>query len=145
VLFRSILTAFKAQLEANTTLSGEVEVFLLGVREGVTQFPAIVIEPLSLTEHEDIHEYQELYFSISVMGYVNVKDPDKQIIGDSEIKGILDIENDLKKAISADITIGGNVYNTQIKETKYDFVDYPIRSFTMNVEFYFRQNLTART
>lgn len=141
----SILTALKTQLEADTTLADTVEVFLLGVRENISEFPAIIIEPVQSVEDDDIRNQQEIFFTVAVMGYVNVKNPDKQLVGDSDTKGILDLENDVKKAISSDPTIGATVANTQITETKYEFTDYPIRSFAMTIVLYHRQNLTTRT
>lgn len=141
----TIITALKAQLEADTTLAAYVKAYLLGVREEINEFPCLIIEPTSMLEDDDIHNYQEQTLVVAIMGYVKVNNPDKQIVGEGDIRGILDVENDVKKAISADITIGGTVAKASITESKYDFADYPIRSFVLNVELYFRQNLTART
>lgn len=141
----AIITALKDQLTDDATLSEYVKSIFLGVREGIAQFPAIVIEPVGMDEDDDIRDHQELYFTVAVMAYVNVKDADKQIVGDSDVKGILDVENEVKKAISSDKTLGGLVANLEIKETRYDVVDYPVRAFSINVIIYFRQNLTSRT
>lgn len=141
----TILSNLKAQLEADSDLSEYIKEIFLGVRTDITEFPALIIEPIGITEEDELRSRQELHFTVSLMCYSKVDDPEKQIVGSGNVKGILDIENDVKKAISAEPTIGGTVLNTEITETKYDFVDYPIRSFSMSIDFYFRQIATTRT
>lgn len=139
-----ILAALKSQLEADTTLADYIKAVFLGVREDITKFPCLILEPVSNIEGDEIHNRQELNFRIAVIGFVNVPDPDKHLVGDSQVKGVLDIENDVKKAISSDRTLGGECYHASIMETRYEVADYPIRSFRIEVDFYFRQNTLTR-
>lgn len=141
----TILGALKSQLEADTTLGDYIKKVFLGVREDVSEFPCIILEPLGISEGDEIHNRQELTMRVAMICYIRVFDADKQIVGTTEVKGILDIENDVKKAISADLTIGGNVLHATMPDTRYEFTDYPIRSFTLEVALYFRQTLTTRT
>jgi len=142
----SILSALLTQLRNSSDLNYvNDESILLGVRESISFFPCIILEPLALLESDEIHDRQELTFRIAVIGYIETTLKDKQIVGDANTKGILDFENDVKKAISSDLTMGGNAIHTQIVETRYEFVNFPVRSFAMDVEVWFRQTAAGRT
>lgn len=140
----TILNQLKTQLAADATLASYVKKFFLGVREDITNFPAIVIEPLLNQEGDEIYTRQEMNFRVYVIAFIKVEDPDKHLVGDANVKGILDVENDIKKAISSDRTLGGTCYHTRILQTLFEFVDFPLRSVKMEVEMYFRQNTTTR-
>jgi hypothetical protein len=140
-----ILTQLQTQLQGSADLSyvTDTNVFL-GVRENITQFPCIVIEPLGMTELDYVYSKQKLHFRISVVGFIHVTNKDKQIVGDTTDVGILDLENDVKKAISSDITLGGYAIKTEIQETAYEFVEFPIRSFSINLDVMFEQTAATR-
>jgi len=133
-----VISVLKILLEGASELSYVKEV-LLGVREKMTLFPCLIIEPLSLTESDDTYARQVLTMCVSVIGYIHCTNKDKQIAGDADTKGILDFENDLKKALDSNRTLSGAAIDTRITETVYEFAEYPLRSFALRLEVIFRQ------
>lgn len=136
----TILTTLINQLKASTDISYVSDAsILLGVREKILNFPAIIIEPTGLKEANYAWPKQRLTMNVGIIGYIQVMNAEKQIVGDTITKGIMDFENDVKLALDSDRTLGGQAINLTIVDTSYDFVDFPYRSFTMNVEILFEQ------
>ena len=140
-----VLTAFVNQLKNDQTLCAYVQNVLFGVRDGIPQFPCLIIEPAELQEKDDTYGRQELRLKLLVIGFLQNLDPEKQIVGDSVSPGIVDFLLDVKKAISADRTLGGAVIQTYIQNARFEYVEYPIRSFNLSIELFFRQNTVSRT
>jgi hypothetical protein len=142
-----ILSALIAQLKASTDLSFiDDNNFFLGVRDNITQYPCLILEPLETSEGEYVYPKQRLTLRIAIFGFIEVQDDvDKQIVGDATNRGILDVENLVKKAISSDIKLGGYALDTTMKSTLYEYADYPVRGFTINVDVLFEQASTVRT
>lgn len=142
-----VIAALQTQLTDDSTLSAYVKgKVLLGDREGVTIYPVIILEPMELLEADRTYPEQQCTLSVEVYGCVNVKDKDVQLIGDANTKGIMEMENDVKAAISADRTLGisGSDVWARITRTDYDRRFYPLRFFRMVVEIDFRQNSSSR-
>jgi hypothetical protein len=140
-----ILSQLQDQLQASSYLSYvNDDNILLGTRDNIVQFPTIVIEPIGMKEIDNVYSTQRLFFNIAVVGFIHVMNKDKQIVGDATDKGILDLENDIKKAISSDITLGGYAIDTNLNTTAYEFVEYPIRSLSINLEILFQQTAATR-
>jgi hypothetical protein len=140
-----VLTAFRDLLKNDETLCAYVKNVFFGVRDGIPEFPCLIIEPSELIETDDIYGRQELRFKILVVGFLEGQDPDMQIVGDSARPGIVDFLLDVKKAISADRTLGGKVIQTYIQGARFEYVEYPLRSFNLSVELFYRQDTTTRT
>ncbi|MCK9324721.1 MAG: hypothetical protein M0P69_04415 [Bacteroidales bacterium] len=142
----AIITALKTQLEDSDSLSYVKDVFL-GVRDNVTQFPCIIIEPLGSEESDAIYPSQEIVLLVAVHGFIRIMDKDLQIIGSGAIKGVMDFENDIKKALSEDRRLGisGSDVNVTIGATRMDYEAYPVRNLVVEVKIYFRQPSEART
>jgi len=141
-----VLNQIKTQLANYSGLSYvNDESIFLGVRESITIFPCIIIEPISISEQDNAYPNERLTMRVAVMGYINCTDKDKQIVGNSNDKGILDVENDVKLALDSDRTLGGNAIHLDIAETTYQFVEYPIRSFAINIDVLFQQTKGTRT
>ena len=141
----SILSALITQLKNNSNISYVSDgAILLGVRKGITVYPTIIIEPESISELSFAYPMQRLVMKVAIIGYIHVLNTEKQIVGDTTTKGILNFENDVKLALDADRTIAGNANHLDIVDTSYDFVDFPYRSFTMNVEILFEQVKNTR-
>jgi hypothetical protein len=118
---------------------------LLGVREALTMFPAILIEPISDELTGESIQYENRTLRVNVTAYIQVYDKDKQIVGDTNTKGVLDVENDIRKAISSDSTLGlSDTYDCRILSSIHDFEQYPVRGFGINLEVHYRQNRTTR-
>ena len=140
-----VLTAFRDQLKNDATLCGYVRNVFFGVRDGIPEFPCLVIEPSEIQEKDDVYGRQELRLKVLVIGFIEGQDPEMQIVGDSVRPGVVDFLLDVKKAISADRTLGGTVIQTYIQNARFEYVEYPIRSFNLSVEIFFRQGTLTRT
>lgn len=116
----------------------------LGARENITQFPCIVLEPLNIAEVDHVYPKQRLTLTVAVVGFISITNKDKQIVGDATERGVMDFENDVKKAICSDITLGGYSIDVDLTMTAYEFVEYPVRSFSINVSILFEQDSKTR-
>jgi len=141
----TVLNALKTQLTNDATLAAYVKNIFLGVRKAVPSFPFIVIEPQELLEADDVYGRQDLRFRVQVVGFIECLDPEKQIVGDATNKGIIDLMLDVKKAISADRTVGGSAIHAYIQSERFEYAEYPVRSVVLTVELFFRQASVART
>ena len=142
----SIVTALQNILKNSSYLSyiDDGSIFL-GVREGVTNFPCMVIEVVGDRLLDETNPYEGRALGINILLYIQVYDKEKQIVGDTNTKGVLDIENDIRKAISADIKLGlADIYDTRILSTVQDIIQFPIRGFAVNLEVHYRQDRLTR-
>ena len=142
----AILTALQDVLQNSSYLSyindGDI---MLGVRENITTFPCILIEPINDRMLEDDYPNEQRAVDVNITGYIQVYDKDKQLVGDTNTKGVLDVDNDIRKAISADDKLGQNdIYDTRIMSIIHDFEQYPIRGFAITVEVHYKQNRLTR-
>lgn len=142
---KDVLTALKTQLTNDATLAAYVKNVFFGVRDGVPDFPCLVIEPAELQEADEVYGRQEIRLKVLIVGLLEGMDPELQIVGDGTTKGIVDFLLDVKKALSSDRTLGGKVIQTYIQSARFEYVEYPIRSFNLSVELFFRQDTTSRT
>ena len=142
----SIVAEIQDVLQASSYLSYiNDDDIMLGVREGITVFPSIVIEVAGDRLLEENYPYEGRAINVNVIGYIQVFDKDKQLVGDTNTKGVLDIENDIRKAISADITLGlAGVYDTRLLATVQDIDQYPVRGFAVSIEVHYRQDRLTR-
>lgn len=143
-----VLTALQNQLKNSAALSGVNDaMILLGIRDSYNQFPAIVIEPIPQAEEisNDTNVKVDIRYPVAVIGYSKVMEPDKQIVGDANSIGLADLENNIKKAISEDHTLGGVAIMATIKTSEPDLIEWPTRSISIEVEILFRQDRAART
>ncbi len=140
-----VLTALRDALKNDATLCAYVKNVLFGVRDGIPEFPCLIIEPSELQETDDVYGRQELRMKILIVGFLQNEDPEMQIVGDSVRPGIVDFLLDVKKALSADRTLGGKVIQTYIQNARFEYVEYPLRSFNLSVELFYRQDTKLRT
>lgn len=116
-----------------------------GVRDTITKFPVVIVEPLREPEETGgLSGQTDVRMEVQITGIVKVEAKTKQIVGEGNVKGIMDLKNDLAKAISSDHTLGGVVTDTNIKDVRYEWRDYPYRAFTMDIEIQYRQNTKTR-
>lgn len=142
-----IFTALQYQLQDSPYLNYvNDDSILLGTREGINLFPCIVIEPASKTEEftKDVNESVDIRYYCTVNGVINTH-IDRQLVGNDKHKGLLDLENDIKKAISSDHTLDGHAIDTLIHTSAPDIIEWPIRMVAIEVEIFFRQNRITRT
>jgi hypothetical protein len=141
-----ILQEIQDILQNSTYLSyiNDANIFL-GVRENVTMFPCLVIEVAGDRLLDETYPYEGRVLGLNIIVFVQVFDKDKQLAGDTNTKGVLDIENDIRKAISADITLGlADIYDTRLLSTVQDITQYPIRGFAISLECHYRQSRLTR-
>jgi len=137
-----ILTQLKTQLDNELTYP-----IFLGIREELTQFPCIIIEPIGIAEGVDgeaVYNRVDATLTVGIYGYVRVHNKDKQIIGDSNTKGVVDVARDIKLAIDSDRTLSGKAIHTTIIDTVFSIVDYPFREVQVNLEILYRQTKGVR-
>jgi len=142
----SIVSAIKTLLANSTYLNyiNDANIFL-GFRESISIFPCIIIEPLGDTLTNEAMPNEYLILNVNITAYIQVHDKDKQIVGDTQTKGVLDVENDIKKALSSNSTLGlAEVIDTKIISSVHDFEQYPVRGFAINLEVHYKQNRTTR-
>lgn len=137
--------ALKSQLEADTTLKTYIKEVFLGVRDRISVFPCIVIEPLSISERNESYDRNDLDLQVAIIAYIQEENAEKQIVGDATHKGILEVENDVKKAVSLIPTLGGYAIDTTLQESHFEFVNYPIRSVSIGATIFIRQSSKVRT
>ena len=110
-----------------------------------SQIPCIIVEPDNLKEKVPFYEEEsELYFGLTITGIIKIWNKDKQIVGDTRHKGILDIDNDIKKTLGGDIDLGGTVMSFQFSDTKYDYTSYPLRGVQITMDCRFRTKYKER-
>jgi hypothetical protein len=141
----TVLSAFRDLLKNDATLCAYVKNVFFGVRDGIPEFPCLIVEPSELQEADDIYGRQELRLKLLVIGFIQCMDPEMQIVGDSVTPGVVDFLLDVKKAISADRTLGGVVIQTYIQNARFEYVEYPLRSFNLSIEILYRQGTLTRT
>jgi len=139
-----VMLALANRLRGAESLSYVKAVFL-GQRESITAFPVIVLEPAKVREEEDVYNRAEVFLDVLVMGFVNVANKDEQIVGMGRVVGVLDLLDDVKKAIDEDRTLGGRVIHCFIGETRLGVVEYPVRGFELDVSIRFRQRVGDRS
>jgi hypothetical protein len=131
-----IITQLKNSADLNYV--NDYEIFL-GVRNSMTNYPCIVVEPLNSIEMNYVYPKQKLHQKYAVVGFIHQPNADKSI------EDMRKLENDVKKALSSDITLGGYAHKLEIKETAYDFVEFPVRSFSLSIDVMFEQTSTVRS
>lgn len=144
----AILSEVKNILENDTTLSSYVKIVFLGMRARIPdgQIPCIILEPIQDTETDiSIPQQVEGVFRIMVFGTMMAYDMEKQIIGDETHKGILDMEQDIKKALGQYPDLNGKCIYFEFPDTRFDFSEYPIRRVDVELAAHYRQDFTNRT
>lgn len=135
-----ILNKIQTQLQGSSDLTSVTDTHIfIGMRENITVFPSLIVELLSILEDNAAYGKQRLTMSVGVIGIVNTYDKDNQFTD------LLTLENNVKKALSADITLGGYSINLEFGETIYDIIEYPVRSFNIRVDILFEQTSTGRS
>jgi len=136
----------KTILESDTTLSGYVKEVYEGMRSRIPNAPCIILEPIQNTEKDvSLPERIESIFRIMIFGIIRAYDQGKQIVGDTENKGILDMEQDIKKALGAYPDLNGTCIYFEFPDTRFDFSEYPIRRVDIELAVHYRQDFKTRS
>jgi hypothetical protein len=143
----AIMTALQTQLQNSADLNyvPDCDIFI-GKRVNITNYPVIVINEAPEKKVADEYPFELWKMNVVIAAGLKVFEEGKQIVGDSNIKGIYDFKNDIRKALSADHTLAGAAINLNILDDyPDDSSDYPIRAFAINIEVLYRQERLTRT
>lgn len=142
-----VTSAIITQLKNSSDLSYVNDLAILnGARDDINVYPTILLEPTYDEEEDtDTNTKVTLRSGFVLMAYNRVSEVSKQIVGDVNSKGIKDILNDIKKALSSDRTLGGVAIDVRIGRAEYDFNEFPTRMVALGIEVIFRQTESTRT
>lgn len=146
-VYQKVVDVLSGAKKSGGSLSYVRSIFA-GWRDNIpdSQIPCIIIEPNDLKETVPFYEEEsELYFGLLITGIIKIWNKDKQIVGDTRHKGILDIDNDIKKTLGGDIDLGGTVMSFVFPDTKYDYTSYPLRGVQITMDCRFRTKYKERT
>jgi len=149
---KDVLTEVKSVLTADATLAGYVKRVVLGLREAVpdTDYPIIMIEPAQLGEEELMSDFADGLLRVTIVAYTKNWDIEGQLTGDANYKGVLDIENDIKKALAAVWpSLNGKAATFDFTQSEFAISDassaFPLRGVFMDLDVRFRTSFSART
>jgi len=147
VKLETIWNKVKAILEEDIVLKTYIKIVYSGTRENipVNNFPCIILEPTNAPEEPVTMPHNtEINFTVTIWAYVKIFDVDKQIIGDTTTKGVLDINFDIKKALGAHIDLDGECLYFSFPNTRFDFDSYPFRGVGIDMQITLRQSFVTR-
>lgn len=130
-------------LQKNPTLKKYVKYVFKGLRNNFEPdiMPCIVVEPTQNNEIMlDMNQYKNIWFHLDVIGYAYCPtDSDKNIVGDKNYKGILDIEQDIKACLQSSNTLGDTVIDLQFDPSVFNYRNFPTRGVVLPVKIMYRQ------
>ena len=115
-----------------------VKDILQGVREDVPLYPIIVLEPKSESEaRHTVPRFIRNTFGLSIICWIEAYKPDKQIVGEANDKGILDIVRDVKNVLNAYPNLNGKAIKFEFPTTTFGAENWPYRygSVEMSIEY----------
>lgn len=135
-----VFRALTALLQESDDLS-YIKQVLEGQREldSITEYPSIIVDYIASDENDDTYSHQRITMTVSINVIVKVFDKDKQIIGTTTEKGILDIINDIKNVIDTDRTLGGQALHTQITSDSITTDNFPVRVLSLTCNILYEQ------
>ena len=143
-----IILQLQTQLKNSSHLSyvSDDKIFL-GLRANFDAYPIICIEPLNLLDNAgSVMGIQYLKLKIALLAYIHMDTGDaEEGIADTSLNSVLKLENDIKKALDADLTLSGKVYDLNYGQSAYDFSNYPLRGVQIEIELSFKQSAKTRT
>jgi len=115
-----------------------------GVREDITNFPVIILEPDGEREEgQAVPQIKQCFFSVLITYWDEVINADEQIISSSG-KGILDAVVDVKNALSKYPNLKGTCLDFKFTTTRFVFENYPFRGFEITLEARYSVEQTQR-
>ena len=139
-LYNQLITT----LEGNSALKKYVKYVYRGVRENIgdNAMPCLIIEPKQDGEFvEELNTYAKVYFSVDIVGYTfNASEPERQIVGDDNYKGIVDFAQDLRACLQSSNTLGDRCIDIRFEPTQFDFSEYPVRGFKLPIKILYQQH-----
>jgi len=143
----TIFNKVKSILENDAVLETYIKKVYAGTRADVptSNFPCIFLEPTNAPERGGTLPYGiEIGFGMTIFAYIKIMDIDKQVVGDTTTKGILDVNYDIKKAMGAYIDLDGECITYGLPDTRFTFENYPFRGVEIDMDIMLKQNLVTR-
>lgn len=154
---KQVLNQVKATLDADSTLAVSTKAYIqridLGIRRGLARadFPCIQLEPATQTELAVAYPNLDCHLLIHLVAYTHVFDLPTLLTGDSNYKGILDLEQDIKKALGAQFpTLGlSGLLEFTFPRSEFTISDnvaeFPVRGVIIDMDCHYRTDLGTRT
>lgn len=137
----------KTILEEDLVLKTYIKIVYAGIRDNIplNNFPCITLEPTNAPEEAVTMPHNtEINFTLTIYGYIKIFEVDKQIVGDANNKGILDLNFDIKKALGAHIDLDGECLYFSFPDTRFSFNSYPFRGVEIDMKITLRQSFVTR-
>lgn len=132
---KTIIQAVETELK---TITGIKQVYIGSRTKDIKVVtPSITISPDANPTTEEKKDSRENELTLTLYGVVYVRDVDKMVIGDSKVKGIIDIEGDIKSKLYAKFPSLGGVCNSFVLST-IAYVDNTFPVGTVVIEGRFR-------
>lgn len=130
MLAATIWTQLKATLKCNPQLSKYVKDVHEIIRYDLPpeSFPCIMLQPVSDAEVEtDMNQFKRLFLNVDILAFANynVTDFTRSVVGDQILRGVFDINNDIRACLEASYTLGGIVYDVRLAQTEYADANFP--------------------
>ncbi len=91
-------------------------------------FPCIMLQPVSDFEVErDMNQFKRVFLNVDIYAYAhyNITDFHRSVVGDQIIRGVFDINNDIRACLESSNTLGGIVYDIRAQQTEYADSNFP--------------------
>lgn len=103
-------------------------------------YPCIMVEIFKNAEvRNDTNTKVDLVATFAVAGFKKV------IKVDDQLNEMMELEKQIKKALSQDVTLNGNALDLNFTESVYDTDFWPIRAVIVTIEVLYRQEFAGRT
>jgi hypothetical protein len=153
---KAVLNKVKAVLDADATLAVSTKAYIqridLGLRKGLARadFPCIQIEPGVQTEIAAAYPNLDCHLLLHVIAYTHVFDIPTLLTGDANYKGVLDLEQDIKKALGALFPTLGLTDLIEFTFPRTEFTisenvaEFPVRGVIIDMDCHYRTDLGTR-
>lgn len=135
-------------LENDNTNLDYIQKVYKGYRDNVPEsmFPCILVDVVNAPEESaTMPQRNQINFTLEIIGVIKVFDVDKQIIGDDSIKGVLDVNEDIKKSLGAYSDLDGECLYFTFPDTRFSYNSFPFRQVEIDMQVTLRQNFTDRS
>lgn len=138
----TVYNALISTLTDSPTLEYIKHVFK-GIRQEIEPegFPCIFVEPTSNGELErEMNNVSYQYLDVTIKAYSqNFTEPENNIVGNIDRKGILDIDNDLRAVLADSYQLGCRSIDIKCQSTVFDYSLYPNRGLTLPIKILYKQ------
>lgn len=155
---KQVLNQVKTVLDADATLAVATKAYIkridLGLRRGLAKadFPCIQIEPAVQTESVEPYPNVDAHLMLHIVAYTHVFDIPVLLTGDANYKGVLDLEQDIKKALGSyqfpTLGLSGLIEFT-FPRTEFtiseNVAEFPVRGVIIDMDCHYRTTLDTRT